>query len=71
MNINEFLKLVAQGKGNPKQLLMKMVPQNSGLTTLIQKEDGKGLEEFARNMSKEKGLDFDEEMKKFRQQYHI
>ena len=61
------------GKGmNPEQVLEKMISnntQNPVFGNLIKKAkegDSKGVEDFARNLFKEQGRDFDKEFAEFR-----
>lgn len=59
-------------KGNPQQMLKKMVGNNPMLNNLIdmaQSGNNKGVEEFARNFYKERGKDFDKEFKEFMSQF--
>lgn len=77
MNINQFMQLV-QSQGNPQQMVMMMLEnqgaQNSMFSNLLQmakKNDTKAIEQFARNVMKEKGLDFDEEFNNFKKTYHL
>ena len=55
---------------NPMQMINKLIGTNVNpiFRDLIQKAlngDSKGVETFARNMCKEKGIDFDSEFAKF------
>ena len=57
---------------NPKQLAMNMVKQSSNpmIANLIKMDnEGKtqGIEEFARNIMQERGMDFDSEFANFMQ----
>lgn len=72
MNINiiQVLQLLKNG-GNPQQIVMNLIQQenNPMLNNLIsmgQQGDVKGLEMVARNIAKEKGIDFDKEFSNFR-----
>lgn len=78
MNINQFMQLAQQGNINPQQLVMLLLenqsannPMIGNLLQLAKNNDGKGIEQVARNMMKEKGLDFDTEFNKFKQMYHL
>lgn len=78
MNINEFMQLAQQGGVNPQQLVMLLLenqsannPMMQNLLQLAKNNDGKGIEQVARNMLKEKGLDFDTEFNKFKQMYNL
>ena len=59
-------------KGNPQQMLKKMVGNNLMINNLIdmaQSGNSKGVEEFARNFYKERGKDCDKEFKEFMSQF--
>lgn len=63
--LREFLK-----QGNPRQLVEKIVMNNTNpiVKQLVQKAqsgDVKGVEEFARNIYKQQGRDFDKEFSDF------
>lgn len=54
---------------SPQNILSKMNINNpilSNVMTMAQKGDTKGVETFARNICKQKGLDFDTEFNKFK-----
>jgi len=77
MNINQFMQLV-QSQGNPQQMVMMMLenqgaknPMFSNLLQMAKKNDTQAIEQFARNVMKEKGLDFDEEFNNFKKTYHL
>lgn len=77
MNINQFMQLV-QSQGNPQQMVMMMLenqgaknPIFSNLLQMAKKNDTQAIEQFARNVMKEKGLDFDEEFNNFKKTYHL
>lgn len=66
-NPMNFLKTIA---GNPKNAVMKMIgnnanPMMNNLINMANQGDTKGIETFARNLFKEKGLNFDEEFSNF------
>ena len=55
---------------NPKQFVMNYVKQNNNpmmnnLIQMAEKNDTQGLENFARNLYKEQGKDFDKEFNAF------
>lgn len=57
-------------QGNPRQLVEKMVMNNSNpiMRDLVQKAqngDTKGIEEFAQNLYKQQGRDFNKEFGEF------
>lgn len=58
------------GISNPKDMAMKMLSQNNNpifanLTQMMEKGDDKGIEQFARNICKEKNIDFDKQFGEF------
>lgn len=58
------------GKMSPKDMVMSMLKNNSNpvcsnLIDMINKNDEKGIEEFARNICKEKGINFDKDFTDF------
>lgn len=68
--MNNPLDLIKMIK-NPQQFVMDYMkktsnPMLNNLIDMANKGDAKGVENFARNMFKEKGQDFDEIMKIFK-----
>lgn len=63
--------------GNPKTFLMNMIsnqignqnPMVNNLIDMAKNGDNQGIETFARNLFKEKGMDFDKEFKNFMDQF--
>ena len=58
------------GIGDPKQMVTQMLKNNTNpifanLTQKMEKGDDKGIEQFARNVCKEKNIDFDKEFGNF------
>nr|DAL09012.1 MAG TPA_asm: hypothetical protein [Bacteriophage sp.] len=58
------------GKMSPKDMAMKMIENNSNpvfanLIDMANKGDTKGVEDFARNICKEKNIDFDKDFTNF------
>lgn len=59
------------GLNNPKDMAMKLLNQNnsnpifSNLMQMMEKGDNKGIEQFARNVCKERNMDFDKEFSNF------
>lgn len=56
---------------NPKQIVMNMLKNNSNpifknLIEMAERGDSKGVEQFARNVYKERGRDFDKEFGEFK-----
>ena len=73
-SIMQFMQMIKSG-GNPQQLAMNMLQQQAGnspigqnLLKLAQNNDGKGIEQVARNLCAQRGLDFDKEFAAFKQQ---
>lgn len=55
---------------NPQEMVMKILQQNANpmlnnLIKMAQEGDSKGIENFARNVCKERGKDFDKEFTQF------
>lgn len=66
INFLDFIKTVK----NPKQAVINMINSNGNpmlknLVEMAEKGDSKGIEEFARNLYKEQGRDFDKEFSQF------
>ena len=58
------------GISNPKDMAMKMLKNNTNpifnnLMQMMEKGDDKGIEQFARNICKEKNIDFDKQFGEF------
>ena len=69
MGVNPFQLLQALNT-NPQQFIKKALgnnPMAGNLVNMISNKDGKGLEQMARNMAKEKGLDADEMFRTYKQ----
>lgn len=68
-NPMDMLKM-AMGKMSPKEMVMKMAKNNTNpimgnLIDMMEKGDNQGIENFARNVCREKGIDFDKDFKDF------
>lgn len=68
MQMMSFLKNIK----NPKEAVMSLVKSNNNpmlknLVEMAEKGDYQGVENFARNMYKEQGKNFDEEYQQFQQ----
>ena len=78
MNPIQLIQMIQQGK-NPEQLMLSILEQQvlnnnpllSNLILLAKEGKGKDIEQIARNIVNEKGLDFDVEFNKFKQQFGI
>ena len=63
--------------GNPQELVMKAMGMSSGnpmisnLVNMAKQGNSQGVEQFARNYLKERGIDFDKEFKTFLSQMNI
>lgn len=73
-NIMQFMQAIRGGQ-NPQQLVMNLLQQRMGntpmgqnLLTMAKNNDEKGIEQVARNLCAQRGLDFDTEFAKFKQQ---
>ena len=73
----DIINMLKNG-GNPQQIVLSMLPEEQmanpvikNLVQLAQNNDTKSLEQFARNMFQEKGLDFDKEFNSFKQRFGI
>ena len=70
---NSILQMIMSGQ-NPVQLLMNILTQNMGannpsynnLSNMVQHQDARGLEAFARNLAQTQGLDFDQAFADFK-----
>lgn len=70
----QIIQFIKSG-GNPQQMVMNMLQQQAGntpmgqnLLTMAKNNDSKGIEQVARNLCKQRGLDFDTEFAAFKQQ---
>lgn len=73
-SIMQFMQMVRSG-GNPQQMMMNMLQQQASgspigqnLLKMAQNNDGKGIEQVARNLCAQRGLDFDTEFAAFKRQ---
>lgn len=68
-NPMQMLQMLMQGGKNPQQMIMNMIGKNNpminSLMDMANKGDNKGIEKFARNICKEKGMDFDKDFSNF------
>ena len=71
MNPIEILKGFMGKGGNPQELVMRAMginnnnPMISNLVNMAKNGNAQGVEQFARNYLKEKGMDFDKEFSSF------
>lgn len=72
MDVMKFIK-----NGNPQELVMNMLQKDAHrgnqiagtLIQMINSGDSQGIERVARNIAKEKGIDFDKEFNSFKQMF--
>lgn len=75
MNPMQMLGSVMKSGGNPQKIIMQMMRQNmdsnpmmQNVYNMAQNGDAKGIEQFARNLCKEKGINADEMFGTIKQQ---
>ena len=74
-NMMDFIKIVKNV--NPQEFVINMLRQNmangnpiaGNLIQMINSNDSRGIEQVARNIAKEKGIDFDKEFNSFKQMF--
>lgn len=71
-NMNPMALMQMIKGGNPKEIVLNMIQNRMGnnpmfknLIEMAKSGDNNGVETFARNLCKEKGMDFDTEFKNF------
>ena len=74
MNPMLFMQMVRSGR-NPQEMILNMLQNSAGKTpmgqnliTMAKNNDIKGIEQVARNLCAQRGLDFDKEFAAFKQQ---
>lgn len=75
MQVNPMMLIQAIRNGqNPQQLMMSVLegnmsnsPMGANLLSLARNGNSQGIEQIARNISKQRGIDFDSEFAAFRQ----
>ncbi len=72
--IMQFMQMVKSGS-NPQTLMLNLLEQQAGkspigqnLIKLAKNNDTQGIEQIARNLCAQRGLDFDKEFAAFKQQ---
>ena len=68
MNIMKMLM------SNPQQIISKALgnnPMTGNLINLVNNKDSKGIEQMARNLAKEKGLDADKVYNQIKSQFNL
>ena len=74
-NMMDFMKMVKNG--NPQEMVIGMLkqtaqtgnPMATNLINLINSGDMQGVERLARNVARERGIDFDKEFNSFKQMF--
>ncbi len=75
MNPIQIIQMIKNGS-NPQQLIMSFLqqqnnPMANNLLQMAQNGNTSGIEQIARNICAQKGLDFDKEFNSFKQQLGI
>ena len=78
MNVNpmQLIQMIKQGQ-NPQQLMIQILsqqantPLGANLLKLAQNGQTAEIEKIARNLCKEKGVDFDQEFSNFRKNFGL
>lgn len=70
MNKLQQIATFVKGMKNPQQTVMQLLSNNTNpmaqsVLKMAQNGDTKGIEDFARNVCKERGVDFDKEFTEF------
>ena len=73
-NPMQFMNML-KGIKNPKEAVLSIVKSNTNpmlknLVEMAEKNDTKGVEDFARNFLKEQGRDFDQEFNNFKSMFN-
>ena len=65
VNPMQLIQMIRQGR-NPQQLMLSILeneagnnPMSANLLTLAKQNDGRAIEQFARNFFQSQGMDFD------------
>lgn len=75
--IQQLIGAIKQG-GNPQQMVMSMLEQSTqsnpiakNIYSLVRQGNYAEIEQIARNMTRERGLDFDKEFNSFKQMFGL
>lgn len=71
----EYVQMVKNG--NPEEIVLNMLQENvaqgnpiaGSLIQMINAKDSQGIERIARNVARERGIDFDREFNSFKQMF--
>jgi hypothetical protein len=74
-NMQDFMQIIKNG--NPQELVLNILQKDAQrgnqvagtLIQMINSGDSQGIERVARNIAKEKGIDFDKEFNSFKQMF--
>lgn len=74
-NMMEYVQMVKNG--NPEEIVLNMLQENvaqgnpiaGSLIQMINAKDSQGIERIARNVARERGIDFDREFNSFKQMF--
>ena len=77
VNPQDLIQMIREGK-NPQQLMISILEKNmsntpfgQNLLFLAKNNRTRDIEQIARNMAKEKGIDFDKEFTAFKQRFGL
>ena len=77
VNPGQLIQMIKGGK-NPQQLMLNILQQNAqgnpmlqNLMMLAKNNRTADIEQIARNLAKEQGIDFDKEFNAFKQQFGL
>lgn len=78
MNIFQIISQIKSGR-NPEQIIVQFLEQSDynnnpilmNLISLAKQGKGKEIEDFARNIAKSQGIDFDKEFSQFKNQFGL
>lgn len=75
-NMTQFINMMKNG--NPEQTMMSMLecsaqgnPLMNNILEMAKNRDAAGIENMARNIAKEKGIDYDREFNSFKQMFGL
>jgi len=73
MNPMQMIQMLKSG-GNPQTMIMNMLKQQNNpmaqnMMSMVQNNDISGIEQFGRNIAKERGIDFDKAFSDFKNQF--
>lgn len=76
-NQQDIIKMIREGK-NPQQVLLNLLdqqaannPMYANLAALARENRGREIEAIARNLARERGIDFDKEFTNFKKTYGL